>query len=66
MNGLAGYAGAIVSPILTAAIESTRQAPSASIPARWPEAFGGDQTKQIDHASNLLLWHRRARHGAAV
>ena len=61
MNGLAGYAGAIVSPNLTAAIESTRQALSARFPARWPEAFGGDQTKQIDHASSLLLWQPDVR-----
>ena len=61
MNGLAGYAGGIVSPNLTAAVESTRQALKGHIPAQWPEAFGGDQVKSIDHAGNLLLWQPDVR-----
>jgi hypothetical protein len=61
MNGLAGYAGGVVSPVLTAAIESTRQALKQHIPRQWPAAFGGDQVRDIDHADNLRLWQPDVR-----
>ena len=62
MNGLPGYAGAVVNPALTAAIESTRQALQdlKRIPDTWPQAFGGDQLR-IDDPSRLLRWQPDVR-----
>jgi hypothetical protein len=61
MNGVAGYAGAIVNPVIAAAIESTRQALKEYIPDRWPQALQGKAPDQLDQPSNLLLWQPDVR-----
>lgn len=66
MNGLPGYAGAIVNPALVLAIESTRQALGSVLKGKWPELpalknWRPDSQQALDEPEMLLRWQPDCR-----
>lgn len=66
MNGVPGYAGAIVNPALVLAIESTRQALGSVLKGKWPELpalknWRPDPQQALDEPEMLLRWQPDCR-----
>lgn len=66
MNGVPGYAGAIVNPALVLAIESTRQALGSVLTGIWPELpalknWRPDPPQALDEPEMLLRWQPESR-----